>query len=89
MHELRLPLPAGCPVSGCRRRIAPRALMCRRHWRRVPMHLRSAVLRARRAWRALVRAGGPDDSPEHLTAWDRRLATEWRAVHAAGGERPA
>ncbi len=50
-----------CPVPGCGDLIDPSRLMCRRHWYRVPKHLRDQV------W-ATWRSGHGTHSPEHQDA---------------------
>ena len=60
-----------CPVGGCPRRMPTYWLMCRPHWRRVPILLKRAV------W-ATYQEGQEDDlsrvTPEYLKA--RRAAIE-------------
>ncbi|MGD0263572.1 MAG: hypothetical protein ABSD47_01295 [Candidatus Methylomirabilota bacterium] len=76
------PATRPCPVLGCDQRIPYYWLMCRPHWRRVPILLKRAV------W-ATYHEGQQDDlslvTPEYIEA--RRLAVEAAGADRGGEQR--
>ncbi len=60
-----------CHVAGCSVPVAPKMLMCARHWFSVPQHLRSDV------WATYTsgqESGGATPTPEWHNAADAALA---------------
>lgn len=64
----------------CTKPVAPRHLMCQRHWRQVPSHLQAEVLRT---WRAYTNSKLMDRRPSLLQDYSKARAA---AVDAVMGE---
>lgn len=74
-----------CPVKTCEEPVPTDKLMCRYHWFKVPLQLRTAVLSAYHSWRASV--GSRTRTPESLQkAGDKLRKAQEAAIQSVNDQ---